>query len=92
MRIHLNQKICRNMMMLLTIWLMSIQTLWAQSLSLQDLKETCDFQNGTISYTLPTEKLPENSICKWKVMVGNQEITDGKTLSDDTRTLTLRGH
>lgn len=89
MRIHLNQKICRNMMMLLTIWLMSIQTVWAQSLSLQDLKETCDFQNGTISYTLPTEKLPENSICKWKVMVGNQEITDGKTLSDDNRTLTL---
>ena len=77
------------MMMLLTIWLMSIQTLWAQSLSFQDLKETCDFQNGTISYTLPTEKLPENSICKWKVMVGNQEITDGKTLSADTRTLTL---
>lgn len=89
MKIHLNQKICRNMMMLLTIWLMSIQTVWAQSLSFQDLKETCDFQNGTISYTLPTEKLPENSICKWKVMVGNQEITDGKTLSDDTRTLTL---
>ena len=90
MKIHLNQKICRNMMMLLTIWLMSIQTVWAQSLSFQDLKETCDFQNGTISYTLPTEKLPENSICKWKVMVGNQEITDGKTLSDDTRTLTLK--
>ena len=78
------------MMMLLAIWLMSIQTLWAQSLSLQDLKETCDFTKGTISYTLPTEKLPENSICKWKVMVGNQEITDGKTLSDDTRTLTLK--
>ena len=90
MKIHLNQKICRNMMMLLTIWLMSIQTLWAQSLSFQDLKETCDFQKGTISYTLPGEKLPENSICKWKVMVGNQEITDGKTLSDDTRTLTLK--
>ena len=89
MRIHLNQKICRNMMMLLAIWLMSIQTLWAQSLSFQDLKETCDFTNGTISYTLPTEKLPENSTCTWKVKVGDQEITDGKTLSDDTRTLTL---
>lgn len=77
------------MMMLLTIWLMSIQTLWAQSLSLQDLKETCDFQKGTISYTLPTEKLPEISDFTWKVKVGDQEITDGKTLSDDTRTLTL---
>lgn len=89
MRIHPNQKICRNMMMLLTIWLMSIQTVWAQSLSFQDLKETCDFQNGTISYTLPGEKLLENSTCEWKVKVGDQEITDGKTLSDDTRTLTL---
>lgn len=89
MRIHLNQKICRNMMMLLAIWLMSIQTLWAQSLSLQDLKETCDFTKGTISYTLPTEKLPENSTCTWTVKVGEQEITDGKTLSDGNRTLTL---
>ena len=77
------------MMMLLTIWLMSIQTLWAQSLSLQDLKETCDFTNGTISYTLPTEKLLENSTCTWMVKVDDQEITDGKTLSDETRTLTL---
>lgn len=77
------------MMMLLTIWLMSIQTVWAQSLSLQDLKETCDFQKGTISYTLPGEKLLENSTCEWKVKVADQEITDGKTLSDDTRTLTL---
>lgn len=89
MRIHLNQKICRNMMMFLTIWLMSIQTLWAQSLSFQDLKETCDFQKGTISYTLPAEILPEISTFTWKVKVGEQEITDGKTLSDKTRTLTL---
>ena len=89
MRIHPNQKICRNIMMLLTIWLMSIQTLWAQSLSFQDLKETCDFLKGTISYTLPVEKLLENSTCEWKVKVADQEITDGKTLSDDPRTLTL---
>ena len=89
MRIHPNQKICRNIMMLLTIWLMSIQTVWAQSLSFQDLKETCDFLKGTISYTLPVEKLPENSTCEWKVKVGDQEITDGKTLSDENRTLTL---
>ena len=89
MRIHPNQKICRNIMMLLTIWLMSIQTVWAQSLSFQDLKETCDFLKGTISYTLPVEKLPENSTCKWTVKVGDQEITDGIKLSDNNRTLTL---
>ena len=90
MRIHLNQKICRNMMMLLAIWLMSIQTLWAQSLSLQDLKETCDFTKGTISYTLPTEKLPEISTFTWKVKVGDKEVpADAVKVSDDTRTLTL---
>lgn len=90
MRIHLNQKICRNMMMLLTIWLMSIQTLWAQSLSFQDLKETCDFQKGTISYTLPTEKLSEISDFTWKVKVDDQDVpADAVKVSADTRTLTL---
>ena len=90
MRIHLNQKICRNMMMLLAIWLMSIQTLWAQSLSLQDLKETCDFTKGTISYTLPTEKLPEISTFTWKVKVGDKDVpADAVKVSADTRTLTV---
>lgn len=79
------------MMMLLTIWLMSIQTLWAQSLSLQDLKETCDFQKGTISYTLPTEKLPEISDFTWKVKVGDKDVpADAVKVSADTRTLTLK--
>lgn len=78
------------MMMLLTIWLMSIQTLWAQSLSLQDLKETCDFQKGTISYTLPTEKLPEISDFTWKVKVGDKDVpADAVKVSADNRTLTL---
>ena len=77
------------MMMLLAFWLMSIQTLWAQSLSFQDLKETCDFTKGTISYTLSTEKLPEINNFTWKVKVDDKEITDGNTLSADTRTLTL---
>ena len=77
------------MMMFLAFWLMSIQTLWAQSLSFQDLKETCDFTKGTISYTLSTEKLPEINNFTWKVKVDDKEITDGNTLSADTRTLTL---
>ena len=75
------------MMMLLAIWLMSIQTLWAQSLSFQDLKETCNFTNGTISYTLPTEKLPEISTFTWKVKVGDQDVP--ADVSADTRTLTV---
>lgn len=83
------RQIRKNMILLLTFWLMSIQTVWAQSLNFQDLKETCDFKNGTISYTLPGEKLSENSTCNWIVKVGDQEISDGKTLSADNRTLTL---
>lgn len=31
--------------MLLAFWLMSIQAVWAQSLSKKDIQETCNFQN-----------------------------------------------
>ena len=97
MRIHLNQKICRNMMMLLTIWLMSIQTLWAQSLSKEDILETCNFQKGTISFTIPQDKIPEGTTCTWTVKVkadekeNEKELTDadGKTVSEGGRKLTL---
>ena len=97
MRIHLNQKICRNMMMLLAIWLMSIQTLWAQSFSKEDILETCNFQKGTISFTIPQDKIPEGTTCTWTVKVkadekeNEKELTDadGKTVSADGRILTL---
>lgn len=83
--------------MLLAFWLMSIQAVWAQSLSKKDIQETCNFQEGTISFTIPEGKIPEDATCTWTVKVkadkkeNEKEVTDadGKKVSADSRTLTL---
>ena len=76
------RQIRKNMILLLTLLVMSIQTTWAQALKLEDIKEDCDFVAGTISFTLPEG----NSKCIWKV--GGKEIT--KDITNETRTLTLQ--
>ena len=83
--------------MLLAFWLMSIQAVWAQSLSKEDILETCNFKEGTISFTIPHDKIPEGATCTWTVKVkadekeNEKEVTDadGKTVSADGRMLTL---
>ena len=75
------RQIRKNMILLLTLLVMSIHTTWAQALKLEDIKEDCDFVAGTISFTLPEG----NSKCIWKV--GGKEIT--KDITNETRTLTL---
>lgn len=83
--------------MLLAFWLMSIQAVWAQSLSKKDIQETCNFKEGTISFTIPEGKIPEDATCTWTVKVkadkkeNEKEVTDadGKKVSADSRTLTL---
>lgn len=83
--------------MLLAIWLMSIQAVWAQSLSKEDIQETCNFKKGTISFTIPQGKIPEGATCTWMVKVkadekeNEKEVTDadGKKVSADSRILTL---
>lgn len=97
MIIHSTNIIRRNLMMLLAFWLMSIQAVWAQSLSKKDIQETCNFQEGTISFTIPEGKIPEDATCTWTVKVkadkkeNEKEVTDadGKKVSADSRTLTL---
>lgn len=95
MIIHSSNIIRRNLMMLLVFWLMSIQAVWAQSLSKEDIQETCNFKEGTISFTIPQGKIPEGTTCKWTVKVkadekaDEKEVTDGKTVSADGRMLTL---
>lgn len=78
--------------MLLLFLMVSIQTIWAQALTTDALKATeiCDFGQGIISYTLPSDQVSEGSVCIWTVKVNDQETTDGKTVTDDTRTLTLK--
>ena len=75
------RQIRKNMILLLTLLVMSIQTTWAQALEKKDLTKVCDFVAGTISFTLPEG----NSNCTWKV--GGKNITEG--ITNDTRTLTL---
>ena len=75
------RQIRKNMILLLTLLVMSIHTTWAQVLKQEDIKEDCDFVAGTISFTLPEG----NSKCIWKV--GGKEIT--KDITNETRTLTL---
>ena len=75
------RQIRKNMILLLTLLVMSIQTTWAQALKQEDIKEDCDFVAGKISFTLPEG----NSKCIWKV--GGKEIT--KDITNETRTLTL---
>lgn len=83
--------------MLLVFWLMSIQAVWAQSLSKKDIQETCNFKEGTISFTIPQDKIPEGTTCTWTVKVKadekdkEKEVTDadGKKVSADGRMLTL---
>ena len=97
MIIHSTNIIRRNLMMLLAFWLMSIQAVWAQSLSKEDILETCNFKEGTISFTIPQDKIPAGTTCKWTVKVkaeekeNEKEVTDadGKTVSADSRMLTL---
>lgn len=97
MIIHSTNIIHRNLMMLLVFWLMSIQAVWAQSLSKEDILETCNFKEGTISFTIPQDKIPAGTTCTWTVKVkadekeNEKEVTDadGKKVSADGRILTL---
>ena len=83
--------------MLLAFWLMSIQAVWAQSLSKKDIQETCNFKEGTISFTIPQDKIPVGKTCTWTVKIkadekeNEKEVTDadGKKVSADSRILTL---
>lgn len=75
------RQIRKNMILLLTLLVMSIHTTWAQVLKQEDITEVCDFVAGTISFTIPEG----NSDCTWKV--GGKEIT--KDITNETRTLTL---
>lgn len=97
MIIHSTNIIRRNLMMLLVFWLMSIQAVWAQSLSKEDILETCNFKEGTISFTIPQDKIPVGKTCTWTVKIkadekeNEKEVTDadGKKVSADSRILTL---
>ena len=79
------RKIGKKWIVFITLLLMSIQAVWAQSLSKEDLTKTeiCDFKAGTISYTIPSEKISESTVCTWTVKVDDKETNEGVKVSGE---------
>ena len=90
-RVDYKQKIGKKWIALITLLLFSMQMAWAQSLTDKDITgtEICNFQDGTVSYTIPSDKISEGTQCVWTVKVGEEVMTEGVKVSGDTHTLTL---
>ena len=84
-KIDYGRKIGKKWIVFITLLLMSIQAVWAQSLSKEDLTKTeiCDFKAGTISYTIPSEKISESTVCTWTVKVDDKETNEGVKVSGE---------
>lgn len=85
MKTSLSNGFYRKIFTFLTYLTFSTLSVWAQNLSSKDLKETLDFSNGTITYTLPSASIPTGSTCSWKI--NGETLTTG--VSADGLTLTL---
>ena len=91
-KVDYGRKIGKKWIVLIALLLMSIQAVWAQSLTDKDITETenCDFQKGTVSYTIPSDKISEGIQCAWTVKTDDKVTTEGVTVSEDKLTLTLK--
>lgn len=90
-KIDYGRKIGKKWIVFITLLLMSMQMAWAQNLTDKDITgtESCNFQEGTVSYTIPSDKISEDTHCVWTVKVDDKETKEGVTVSGDTHTLTL---
>ena len=68
----------KSLFTIITLLILSVQTTWAISISQDDIQETCDFNKGTITYTISSTNIPEGSHCLWKV---DKEQATGFTLT-----------
>lgn len=84
-KVDYGRKIGKKWIVLLTLLLMSMQMAWAQGLTKEDLTKTeiCDFKAGTISYTIPSEKISEGTVCTWTVKVDDKETNEGVKVSGE---------
>ena len=91
-RVDYGRKIGKKWIVFITLLLMSMQMAWAQSLTDKDITgtEICNFNEGTISYTIPSDKISEGIKCAWTVKVGEEVVTKDVTVSGDTHTLTMK--
>lgn len=82
-RVDYGQKIGKKWIVFITLLLMSMQMAWAQSLTDKDITgtESCNFQDGTVSYTIPSDKISEGTQCVWTV--DDKETSEDVTVSDD---------
>lgn len=91
-KVDYGRKIGKKWIVLIALLLFSMQMAWAQSLTDKDITgtEICDFQNGTVSYTIPSEKISEGTQYTWTVKTDDKVTTEGVTVSEDKLTLTLK--
>ena len=90
-KIDYGRKIGKKWIVFITLLLMSMQMAWAQSLTDKDITgtEICNFIDGKVSYTIPSDKISEGTQCTWTVKVGEEVTKEGVSVSEDTHTLTL---
>lgn len=91
-KVDYGRKIGKKWIVLIALLLMSMQMAWAQGFTKDDLtnSEICDFKAGTISYTIPSDKISEGTQCDWTVKVDDKETSEGVTvLGEKLNTLTL---
>ena len=91
-KVDYGRKIGKKWIVFITLLLMSMQMAWAQSLTDKDITgtENCDFQKGTVSYTIPSDKISRDIQCAWTVKTDDKVTTEGVTVSEDTHTLNLQ--
>ena len=90
-KVDYGRKIGKKWIVFITL-LLSMQMAWAQSLTDKDITgtENCDFQKGTVSYTIPSDKISRDIQCAWTVKTDDKVTTEGVTVSEDTHTLNLQ--
>lgn len=90
MTTHYTFQVCRRCIAILILLLTSFQTILAQNITEKDITETLDFDKEEVSYSLPSESIPEGSECVWQI--DGKDITTGLTDEGKTITLSLYNH
>ena len=85
MRRHSTYSMFKHIFMMIALLMLSAQVALAQTISNDDIKETLDFNAGTVAYSLSAASLPNGSTLTWTI--DGKTVTDG--LSADGKTLTV---
>ena len=86
MRRHSTYSMFKHIFMMIALLMLSAQVALAQTISNDDIKETLDFNAGTVAYSLSAASLPDGSTLTWTI--DGKTVTNG--LSADGKTLTVK--